>query len=172
MPKLDATLRAKVDEAQDSGFKPLDPGKYIGKLTKVEAGVASSGVPKWNCEFDEIHNLDGVKQPGRQWLTLLFPPDEMPADYAKGKEKWGQYVSLSHQRAKAFFAAFGYTTDSDTDELIGERCILVLGVETANGGPRVGELVNRVNQVQPLDAVDGAAEVTAGVAAGKSADDF
>lgn len=174
MPKLQASQQAAVDSAEDlTGFKPLEPGKYVARLSKVDGKQTSTGVPMWAIEFDEVHTLDGEKQPGRQFTNLQFPPaGDKPESYGKSQEKWDQYVALSNSRVKQFFAAFGYTTDSDTDEMIGERCVLTIGQRTINGGPRVGQLGNEINGMEPLDKVPGATDVATGSTTKASADDF
>lgn len=157
MPKLSAKHRKAVKKAEavSSEFQPLVPGKYVAELSGVEAKMSGNGNPMWVAEFVEIHNLDGEKQPGRQWYNLNLPTtDEPPADYEKGEEKWLQYQRLCEGRLKAFFEAFGYTEDSDTDEMIGDRVVLQIGVRTIQNGARAGEKTNSVNGVAPLDSVN------------------
>lgn len=161
MPKLAAKDRKKVQKAEavGGGFEPLKPGKYVAELSNVEAKNSAAGNPMWVAEFTEIHNLDGEKQPGRQWYNLNLPTtNEPPEGYTKGAEKWEQYQNLCAGRIKAFFEAFGFTVDSDTDELIGERVVLQIGVRTIQNGDRAGEQTNSVNGVQPLDSVNYAGE--------------
>lgn len=157
MPKLSARDRKKVEksEAVGGGFEPLKPGKYVATLSGVEAKKSAAGNPMWVAEFDNIHNLDGEKQPGRQWYNLNLPTTDTPPDgYEKGAEKWAQYQALCAGRIKAFFEAFGFTEDSDTDEMIGEQIVLQIGVRTIQNGARVGEATNSVNGVAALDSVD------------------
>lgn len=162
MPKLAKKMQKDVEKAKavSGGFEPFAAGKYVATLTKVEAKLSSAGNPVWNAEFEEIHNLDGEKMPGRQWYNLNLPTtDTMPEDYAKGPEKWKQYQDLCKGRLKAFFEAFGYTPDSDTDEFINEKAILQVGIGTIQKGPRAGEPTNQVNGVLPLDSVEGADDI-------------
>jgi hypothetical protein len=157
MPKLSAKDRKKVDKATavSGEFEPLKPGKYVATLSGVETKKSNAGNPMWVAEFEEIHSLDGEKQPGRQWYNLNLPTtDTPPDDYEKTAEKWEQYQRLCEGRLKAFFEAFGYEVDSDTDEFVGERCVLVVGVRTIQSGPRAGEATNSVNGVKPLDSVE------------------
>lgn len=157
MPKLAAKDRKKVAKAEavGGGFEPLTPGKYIAELSEVEAKKSAAGNPMWVAEFVEIHSLDGEKQPGRQWYNLNLPTtDTPPDDYEKGAEKWEQYQGLCAGRIKAFFEAFGYSEDSDTDEMIGDRVVLQIGVRTIQNGERKGEKTNTVNGVAPLDSVN------------------
>lgn len=162
MPKLAAKTRKKVEkaEATSSEFKPLSPGKYVAELSEVEAKNSNNGHPMWVAEFTEIHSLDGERQPGRQWYNLMLPQDKMPEDYQprnskkKPEEAWEQYQELCNGRLKAFFEAFGYSVDSDTDEMIGDRVVLQIGIRTIQNGVRAGEQTNQVNGVAALDSVD------------------
>lgn len=182
MPKLAKKMAAKTDKAKpvNGGFEPLPPGKYIATLSKCEAKLSSAGNPMWSIEFDNIVNLDGEKQPGRQFYNLNLPTtDDAPANYtangkvaagsAEAQTKWEQYQGLCHGRLKAFFEAFGYDADSDTDEMIGEQIIIQLGIGTINKGPKMGQSTNQVNGLFTLDSVDGAAEAASGEA---DPDDF
>lgn len=157
MPKLNAKLKKKVEKAEavTGEFEPLKPGKYIATLNEVEAKDSGSGNPMWVAEFGDIRNLDGESQPGRQWLNLNLPTtDTPPESYEKGADKWVQFQRLCEGRLKAFFEAFGYTVDSDTDEMVGDECVIILGVRTIKTGPRAGERTNSVNGVAPLDSVN------------------
>lgn len=176
MPKLGAKVAKKTAKAEPvtGEFKPYPPGKYIGTLDKVEPKLSSAGNPVWSCEFVDITNLDGDVMPGRQWYNLNLPQDKMPDDYKPKKggdpaEKWEQYQNLCHGRLKAFFEAFGYEVDSDTDEFLQEKCVLQIGVGTIQRGPRTGQDTNQVNAVLPLDSVDGADAVASG---GSDPDEF
>lgn len=157
MPKLSAKDRKKVKSADavSGEFQPLKPGKYVATLNAVEAKTSAAGNPMWVAEFTDIHNLSGEKQPGRQWYNLNLPTtDEAPANYDKGQEKWEQYQGLCAGRIKSFFEAFGYSEDSDTDEMIGERAVLTIGVRTISNGDRAGQQTNTVNSVSSAEDVD------------------
>lgn len=156
MPKLNAKLKKKVEKAEavTGEFEPLKAGKYIGTLSEVEAKNSAAGNPMWVAEFTDLENLDGDTQPGRQWYNLNLPTSDTPPDYyEKGEEKWVQYQRMCEGRLKAFFEAFGYTVDTDTDEMVGEQCVLIIGVRTIKTGERAGERTNSVNGVAPLDSV-------------------
>ncbi len=155
MPKLAAKVAKKVAKAEASSgeFQPLPPGKYLATLTEVEAKKSNAGAPMWVAEFEDITNSDDEVQPGRQWYNLMLPQDKMPEDYKPKRSKkspeeaWESYQELCHGRLKAFFEAFGYSTDSDTDEFIGEQCVLQIGIRTIQNGARAGEKTNSVNAV-------------------------
>lgn len=155
MPILDsATAQAVAEATGNTGeYSPLKPGKYLARLAKVEARENPNkyGLAMWNAEFDEIHNLQGERQPGRQWLNLTapVPPGTKPHPaYANGPEKWEQYQSVLRSQMKAFFEAFGYQSTSDTDEIVGEWAVITLGVETIQAGPKQGQQTNRVTKIE------------------------
>lgn len=164
MPKL-TKKHQKAAAAADipgDGFSLLEPGKYIATLSKVEAKTSQAGNPVWNAEFTDITNLDGDTFPGRQWLNLNLPIDTMPDTYRPDdtdevrEKKWAQYQALSAGRLHGFFEAFGFTVDSDTDEMIGEKALLTIGVGTIQRGPKAGQETNQVNNIEPLpDDFDG-----------------
>lgn len=165
MPKLSEKMAKAASEAEDvkDGFEPLPAGKYIVTLKEVEDRIAqSTGAPMWGIELEDVTDLEGNVQPGRQFTNLVLPgPDKMPKDY-KGKdsskksleEQWKSRNDFLRSKIKQFFEAFGYTTDSDTDEMIGERAVVALSVETINAGKRKGQLGNQVTGFYTLDSVD------------------
>lgn len=162
MPKLAKKIASKVDkaEATTGEFQPLSPGKYVATLTEVEAKNSAAGAPMWVAEFEDITDSDGEVQPGRQWYNIMLPIDKMPEDYKPKRSKkspeeaWAQYQDLTHGRLKAFFEAFGFTPDSDTDEFIGEQAVLQIGIRTIQNGARAGEKTNSVNAVLPYDEAE------------------
>lgn len=169
MPKLDKKMAKAASEAEEvqDGFEPLPAGKYIAELGAVEDRKAqSTGADMWGVEMIELHDLEGNVQPGRQFTNLVLPGDDkkVPDDYkgpAKGlkkgqtlEEAWKARNDFLRSKLKQFFEAFGYTTDSDTDEMIGERCVISLSVETIGAGKRKGQLGNQITGFYPLDSVD------------------
>lgn len=157
MPKLAAKDRKKVEKAEAvTGEFPVWPaGKYIAELTEVEAKASAAGNPMWVAEFQNFTNSEGEVMPGRQWYNLNLPTSDTPPDgYEKGEEKWLQYQGLCSGRIKAFFEAFGYTVDSDTDEMIGDRVVVQIGIRTIQKGEKAGQQTNTINAVHPLDSVD------------------
>lgn len=160
MAKLAAKDRKKAEKAQavKSEFEPFPPGKYVGTLSEVEPKVSGAGNAYWNVTFTDLENMDGEVMPGRLWYMVMLPRDKRPDDYKPGpkakeqdpEKAWGIYQDIVAGRVKSFFEAFGYSLDSDTDEMIGEKAILKVGIETINSGARAGERTNRVNDVMPL----------------------
>jgi hypothetical protein len=165
VPKLNKAMAKQVDKAKEvgGGFEPFPAGKYIAELEEVEAKISSAGNPMWAIKFQNVVNLEGEEMPGRLFYNLNLPTtDEMPEDYAKGPEKWKQYQDLCRGRLKNFFSAFGYSMDSDTDEMIGDKAILIVGIGTINKGPRTGQSTNQVNGLESLDSVEGADAIGSG----------
>lgn len=135
MPKLGGDQAEAVKTAESTGGL-IEDGVYEMVLMNVEEKPGNE-YPYWNWEF-------------------MFPED------APRYKKWRQWekTSLSPSaawRLKDAFAAFGVEPDTDTDELIGKRCLVHVGSETAQAGKRKGELVNVVIRLMPLD---GAATTT------------
>lgn len=163
MAKLNTKDRKKVGKAEavSGEFEPLKPGKYPATLSEVETRVSNAGNPMWNITYTDLQNMDGETAPGRQWYTLMLPQDAMPEDYTPSpgalkrsngdvEAAWDNYQEFVAGRIKAWFEAHGYTVDTDTDEMIGEKAILQIGVETINRGERAGQRTNRVNAVLAL----------------------
>jgi hypothetical protein len=163
MPKLAVKDRKKVAkaEATKSEFEPLTPGKYTGALMEVEEKTSQAGNKYWNITYNDLETIDGERVPGRQWYMLMLTKDEMPENYKPGdralknadgnvEKAWEAYQQIVAGRIKEWFEAHGYSLDTDTDEMIGERAVLKIGVETINSGARAGERTNRVNAVLPL----------------------
>lgn len=172
MPKLAAKDRKKVESSNAIGgdFEPMPPGRYLADLKDVEARQSNAGNPVWSVTFENIRDLDGNKQPGRQWYNLNLPTtDKAPDDYKKDQATWEKYQGLCAGRIKAFFEAFGYTPDSDTDEMIGETVQIQVGIRTINQGAKAGQQANEVNGVYPLPEGTDAAAFSGG---GKDDDDF
>lgn len=129
MPVLPATMQTQANEAAEQGnqFAALPPGVYTARLAKVNATKAkSSDNPMWELEFDDVRDLEGNKKPGRQWTNLVLIDQVM--------WKVGQ-----------FFAAFGVPSSVNTDELVGFRCRLQIGVRVITQGQRTGQEGNEVN---------------------------
>lgn len=149
MPKLNAEMSKSVAEAETSTgeYSLIEPGRYFAVLSNVETRDGKYG-PQWSAEFHEIVSADGKRQPGRQWYNLNVPVDgHMPSNYLNGEDKWMKFQEVNRSRLKQFFEAFGYTTDSDTDEMIGNSAVIEIEIRTIQNGPRTGERVNGVKGV-------------------------
>ena len=133
MAKLPKAVAKKAEEAESSSFEALPAGPYFGKLTSVATDKEGQAGPYWVWEFE------------------VTSPDEH-----KGRKLWAN-TSLSDNavwKLKEMFDAFGYTTDSDTDELIGETVKLIVSQRVIGSGARKGELGNNVDRVLSADGED------------------
>lgn len=159
MPKLSSVVAKAVDssEAVHGGgtFEPLDPGFYLARLRDVSVRDKEDkyGAAQWSAEFEDLYSLETQdKQSGRQWLNLTVPTGKkVPGNYTNGPEKWEKYQAMVLGRMKAFFESFGYTTDSDTDELIGEWAVIEVGQRTIQSGPKEGQITNEVRGIKSLE---------------------
>lgn len=131
MAKLDKKTAKKVDEQESSSFDALPAGPYVCKLAnvKVSPEPGPSGAHYWTWEF-----------------TVAV------GDF-KNRKLWVN-TSLSEKalfKMKEVFDAFGYTTDSDTDEMVGEVVKLIVSQRIQEKGSRKGELTNDVERVLAYD---------------------
>ena len=147
MPKLDKKYAKAVAAAEVStgDFPLLDPGYYYAQLNEVEV-LDGNYAPRWNASFYNLHKKETLEPAtGRQWYNINVPAEgPAPANYPNGDKKWAAFQSMSKGQLHGFFDAFGYSTDSDTDEMIGEWVVLKVGIETIKNGDRKGEKTNRV----------------------------
>jgi hypothetical protein len=158
MPKLNAAV-AKAVEATEAvhgtgEFEPHPAGKYLGRLSDVTVRPEPNkfGAAQWSAEFQNLVSLEtqqGVA--GRQWLSLTVPTGtKVPSNYENGPDKWQKYQNMVKGRFNAFFQAFGYTADSDTDEMLNEYAIITLVVKTAQAGKNEGKQVNEVADIEAV----------------------
>lgn len=132
MPKLDKKVAKEVEDSEAmSGSFLLDSGRYAARLRKVTE-MPGEEYPYWDWEFDAIHDEKGTRHPGRQWNRTSLSPK-------------------SRGFLKATFEAFGYSADSDTDEMIGEWVVLYLEQEAQTQGKNVGKMRNFVARLAPFD---------------------
>ncbi len=108
MPKLDKGYADEVDQEEAGDFKPLKPGKYVYRLVEVEEGETgpnsqNPGTPKWVWKLAVDKDFHPELRKGR-WQTTL--QEHVPLT---NNMKW---------KTKQLFTGFGYTADSDTDEII------------------------------------------------------
>lgn len=167
MPKLAKKMQKQVKEAEAAsteGYEPLPAGWYIATLSEVEEKIAeSTGADMWGVVMEDLEDLEGNEQPGKQFTNLVLPgdDDDMPEDYkgpAKGlrkgqtlEEAWANRNAFLSGKIKQFFEAFGYSADSDTEEILGERCAIKLSIVTIGAGKRKGE---RGNQIEAFDSIE------------------
>jgi uncharacterized protein YunC (DUF1805 family) len=162
MPKLPKKLATKVKKAEavtGSGFELLEPGDYVARLSEVEAKLSAQAQnPIWSVVFEDLETLDGQEKPGRQFYNLNLPTSDTPPDGwrdddPKRDDKWVRYQRRCEGLLKGFFESFGYTVDSDTDEMIGDQAVITVGIRTIQKGPRAGERANEVRGVKSLEDV-------------------
>lgn len=129
MPKLNKKVAQETAQAEAWGSGPrlLPEGRYAGRLLSVEERDGNE-FPQWSWRFTQLHNEEGESFGGSQFLNTSLSP----------KARGG---------LKAAFDAFGYTTDSDTEEMLGEWAVLHITQEVAQQGKRAGQTVNRVQSV-------------------------
>lgn len=159
MPRLNAALRQMTENAQERSFSPIPAGKYVARLTAVEAKQSQSGNPYWNATYQDLEALDGRKQPGSQWLVLNLPDDgPVPENYRPANsnkppaEAWRARQEIAASRLKSWFHAHGFTVDSDTEEMIGSYAMITVVRETIQRGQRAGQVGNRVTFVEEVPA--------------------
>lgn len=157
MPRLAKGLAKTVADAEavTGAFELIKPGKYIATLKQVESKTSGTGKPGWNWEFGDILDLEGKKVPGRQWLWTMLPGAKAPKDESSDEyKKWETSERLSAGRIKGIFEAFGFETDSDTDEMLGEKIVLQIGIQTIKAGPKKGEEQNYIVKLIPFNEGD------------------
>lgn len=135
MPKLNDQQATAVDEAESTGGV-MEEGIYEMFLVSVkdqENGKPLTGEngPYWKWEF------------------------QVPED-AERYKNWHQWMNTSLSEAAAWklketFAAFGASTATDTEDLIGMRVRVEVGVRTIQKGARTGEPANQIRKLYPLE---------------------
>lgn len=118
MPKLPQD-RAEGAQNQESGdFKPLKPGKYVMRLSEVEVGETG----------------ERSKNPGTpKWVWKLVVDKDYHPELRKGRWQtaFSEHVPLTENmdwKMKQLFEGFGYTPDSDTDEILEDPDARIVGV--------------------------------------------
>lgn len=132
MPKLDAKTAKEVQNTApaSAGSLLLEEGLYAAQLVKVEENEGNE-YPYWTWEFGNLHDQEGTRRPGRQWNNTSLSP------------KSRAFLSQT-------FEAFGYTSDSDTEEMIGEWVVLSVVQEIQAKGKNAGKTRNQVNGLMPF----------------------
>lgn len=131
MPKLPKNVQdaAPGDSAED--FKPLKPGRYVLKLSEVEEGEtgpnsAEPGTPKFVYKLVVDKDYHPELKKGR-WQTAF--QEHVPVT---DKMAW------KHEQ---IMTGFGYTLDSDTDEILEDPEARIVGYvktgkDIVTGDPR------------------------------------
>lgn len=122
MPKLPKERQDGANAQEPQGeYKPIKPGKYVMRLTEVEEGETgpdstNPGTPKWVWKLQVDKDYHPELRKGGPWSTSFF--EHVPITE---KMDW---------KMRQLFEAFGYTVDSDTDEIIEDadaRCVAIVG---------------------------------------------
>lgn len=172
MPKLAGPVqkfvdKQKPDAAGGGGFVLIEEPQVLGALAEVREEEGEYGT-QWVVTWDKIVSLSGKEYPGNLTLWMNVPgKSKAPADWkprrkgatveglsaAERQEMWTEQISKQGARIHALFAVPGYTTDSDTDELIGEIYLLDIGIVKGDKDP-----TRKFNKVwgfrSPKDATD------------------
>lgn len=135
MPKLPKARAEAVSNSESSSFEPLPESIYTVKLNNVTVKEGDKG-PYWSWELEVV---EGEFKTRRQWVNTSLSE---AADW----------------KLKEVFDAFGYTADSDTDEMVGERCKIAVTQRVIEKGARAGETGNNVDRCIPISDDDTDAE--------------
>ena len=118
MPKLPEEVVNAESNDQDGGdFQPLKPGKYVMRLIEVEEGETGEysknpGTPKFAYALQVDKDYHPELRKGR-WGTRVT--EHVPCT---ANMRWKHEMIMN---------AFGYTVDSDTDEILEDpdaRCVM------------------------------------------------
>lgn len=139
MPKLPKKKAQSVAQQEGSDFEALPEGTYVGQLVSVKVSdkPGPSGAHYWTWEFD-------VVEPEEHKNRKLFVNTSL-SDEAEWK-------------MKEMFDAFGYSTDSDTDEMVGEQIKLAVSQRVIEQGSRKGQIGNNVDRCMPMGEGEGGEE--------------
>jgi len=135
MPKLDQAQATQTESVESTGFEALPEGMYLGTLVDVEVRDGQKG-PYWSWKFGDLISVEDDKPyPGHQWVNTSLTPEAA----------W---------KLKETFEAFKVAPDTDTDELLGQQCWLVISQRTIERGARMGEVGNNVDRLLAVGADD------------------
>jgi len=145
-PQLDKNQAQATDDAESKSFEALPEGLYLGTLMDVEVKQGGKG-DYWSWRFSDLIAVEDDQQyPGSQWVNTSLTPEAA----------W---------KLKETFEAFNATSDTDTDELLGKQCWLVVSQRVIERGARMGEMGNNVDRLMPIgegEATPDAEKATAG----------
>ena len=132
MPKLNDAMAGEADKAaNEEGPAPIPAGLYIGKLVEVEVSEkdGASGYPYWTWHYQVMD--EGYVGKKLRHITSLSPKARFSVGGA--------------------FAAFGVPSNTDTDELIGQRVMLNVIQAPIQKGARQGQLSNSIDFTLPYN---------------------
>lgn len=130
MPVLPQRLQAQYESAEAAGSYALIPnGLYEARLREVKVNEGKND-PYWVWEFEIIA---GEFESRRLWNNTSLSEKSLPF-------------------LKKTLLAFGSDDPTaNTDELLGQWCVLSVGRRTIASGEREGEVVNSIVEVLPYD---------------------
>ena len=148
MPRLPSKAAEAVKKAGESGgFSALEEGTYRARLVEVEAkNAASSGNPMWVWKLE---TADDKSEGKFLWVNTVL----------SDKAMW---------KVAEMFSAFNADTDTDTDELIGEFCMVDVVQRVIEKGARAGQMGNDVQRAYPMEGATPGAPRAAEVDAEKA----
>lgn len=189
MPKLAGRVQKFVDKQEPNaegggGFVVIEEPQVLGALAEVREEEGDFGT-QWVVSWDKLTSLSGKEYPGKLTLWMNIPgSSKAPAGWkvirggqdvtetksaAEIQDLWTEQITKQAARVHALFAVPGYTTDSDTDELIGELYLLDIGTRPRKDSP--GQKVNRVFGFRSPKEATGDGGFAEGGEAGKATDD-
>lgn len=129
-----------VEDGEDERGRPAKvavsngkAAKFVYKLLEVEEHETQNGPNagrqnwKWQLQVDTDYHPE-IK--GGQYATYLNVYTAVPEDgnFDTAKDP-ADALAKAEDRIKRMFTAFGYSVDSDTDELIGEPVVVLVKAE-------------------------------------------
>lgn len=162
MPKLATRIQKFVEKQEASfgfSFEPIPVPKVIGKLAEVreEEGEFST---QWIAVFGDLVDLAGKSWGGTLQYRMTLPGGSKPpagwspyiggvkdenASAAVRADEWKKQIEKQAAKLKGFFEIVGYSSDSDTDEVIGEKYGLNISIRPSRKDP-----TKKFNQVDGL----------------------
>lgn len=137
LPKKVAKAASEVEVGQ---FDALPEGPYNARLVEVKTDGEGPSGPYWLWRFEVV---DGEFEGRNLWANTSL----------SDKAVW---------KVREMFDAFGYTTDSDTDDLIGDVVRLIVTQRPIEKGARAGQIGNNVDKVLAFDGEGTATEGAGG----------
>lgn len=129
MARLPKKTAERVNAAESQDFSALPAGKYLAQLRDVDTTKEGAKGPYWSWEFEVI---EGDHTNRRLWVNTSLSEN---ADW----------------KMKEVFNGLGHDATSDTDDMIGEKCWLVVSERIIEQGARAGQKGNNVDQVLVYD---------------------
>lgn len=133
MPKLPKNVQEAAEKADaGGGTQALEEGLYVLRLFSVDPTGEGPAGPYWTWEFRVVEGPDGPMS---------------------GRKRLWDRISLSDAavwKVKQVYTAFGFTLDSDTDELVGEHVKAYVVQEPIQTGQRAGQMGNAIAEYLEL----------------------